>query len=431
MLEPTEVQQDQVGAAQTGGAGPSEFAKFRAKAAGLSAKAKESGNSIITASVKTAAATAEGLKRLALGDPVQGLCKAELSQRPCPQLVVMCCTALASNAGLATERIFKHDPPHELVERLAHAVTGRPLSLIPPGTSPHAVAALLKHWLSNLPEPLLTYRLLPEWLNVAAYPDSVHSVLQQMPAANLNVLRLLLELCSFINTQSAVNEMDALALAEVLAPCVAWRPAPKPQPAPVAAGPGPFQRLAKALSHVPKVLDIGRDQPAAGTAGGTANDGPSIGTAASAPGPADAAAPTTPDSSAAAAAMVEGAPAAAEENGDAAAAPAAVGAREDPKPADNSDATAATPAAAAGEEAAAAAAAAADKKEAGPIAEGREEEEQFGEEDLAMVDSPLAGEGHQEWHRKAPLEELELKSIVIVLDNLILHFEEIFGLVGP
>ena len=75
-------------------------------------------------------------------------------------------------------------------------------------------------------------RLLPEWLNVAAYPDSVHSVLQQMPAANLNVLRLLLELCSFINTQSAVNEMDALALAEVLAPCMAWRPAPKPQPAP-------------------------------------------------------------------------------------------------------------------------------------------------------------------------------------------------------
>ena len=197
----------------------------------------------------------------------------------------------------------------------------------------------------------------------------------------------------------------------------------------VAAGPGPFQRLAKALSHVPKVLDIGRDQPA----GGTANDGPSIGTVASAPGP-DAAAPTTPDSSAAAAATVEGAPAAAEENGDAAAAPAAVGAREDPKPADNGDATAATPAAAAaaaGEEAAAATAAAADKKEAGPIAEGREEEEQFGEEDLGMVDSPLAGEGHQEWHRKAPLEELELKSIVIVLDNLILHFEEIFGLVGP
>jgi hypothetical protein len=75
-------------------------------------------------------------------------------------------------------------------------------------------------------------RLLPEWLNVAAYPDSVHSVLTQMPTANLNVLRMLLELCSFINTQSAANEMDALALAEVLAPCVAWRPAPKPQPAP-------------------------------------------------------------------------------------------------------------------------------------------------------------------------------------------------------
>jgi hypothetical protein len=57
--------------------------------------------------------------------------------------------------------------------------------------------------------------------------------------------------------------------------------------------------------------------------------------------------------------------------------------------------------------------------------------DQFGEEDLTVVDSPLAADAQQEWHRKAPLEELELKSIVIVLDNLILHFEQIFGLMGP
>jgi hypothetical protein len=36
----------------------------------------------------------------------------------------MCCTALASNGGLTTERIFKHDPPYELVERLSRAIEG-------------------------------------------------------------------------------------------------------------------------------------------------------------------------------------------------------------------------------------------------------------------------------------------------------------------
>jgi len=32
------------------------------------------------------------------------------------------------------------------------------VSVIPPGTSPHAVAALLKQFLLGFPEPLLTYR---------------------------------------------------------------------------------------------------------------------------------------------------------------------------------------------------------------------------------------------------------------------------------
>lgn len=41
--------------------------------------------------------------------------------------------------------------------RSPHAAAG-PLSLLPPGASPHAIAALLKQFLLGLPEPLLTYR---------------------------------------------------------------------------------------------------------------------------------------------------------------------------------------------------------------------------------------------------------------------------------
>jgi hypothetical protein len=43
-----------------------------------------------------------------------------------------------------------------------------------------------------------------------------------MPAANANALRLLLQTCSYMNEQAAVNEMDSQALAEVGAQAGGW-----------------------------------------------------------------------------------------------------------------------------------------------------------------------------------------------------------------
>jgi hypothetical protein len=152
---------------------------------------------------------------------MQAFCRSECAVHPCPQLVLASCTALIAGGGITTERIFKHNPPPELVDRLAAAAGGqwckhtaaealqcvRPscwcqvtcssmhtylasvvgmvmygpsphshqhvvvllltlacccstgsLSLLPPGASPHAIAGLLKRFLLGLPEPLLTYR---------------------------------------------------------------------------------------------------------------------------------------------------------------------------------------------------------------------------------------------------------------------------------
>jgi hypothetical protein len=54
------------------------------------------------------------------------------------------------------------------------------------------------------------------------------------------------QVCSLIYAEAAQNEMDAVALAEVLVPCMAWKPPAKPQPG--QGGPGPWQGLAKALT---------------------------------------------------------------------------------------------------------------------------------------------------------------------------------------
>jgi hypothetical protein len=58
-------------------------------------------------------------------------------------------------------------------------------------------------------------RLLPQWVAAGDCPESAGALLQQMPPANANALRLLVQTCSYMNEQAAVNEMDSQALAEV------------------------------------------------------------------------------------------------------------------------------------------------------------------------------------------------------------------------
>lgn len=88
-------------------------------------------------------------------------------------------------------------------------------------------------------------RLLHQWVSAGDHPDSCAPLVQQLPAANAGALRLIMQTCSYVNEHAAVNEMDAQALAEVLAHAVAWKPAPKSERP---AGPGPWQGLTKALT---------------------------------------------------------------------------------------------------------------------------------------------------------------------------------------
>lgn len=56
----------------------------------------------------------------------------------------------------------------------------------------------------------------------------MHAAMQELPAANLNALWLLLETLNRIAADAATNEMDARALAASLAPRLAWK-APPPK----------------------------------------------------------------------------------------------------------------------------------------------------------------------------------------------------------
>lgn len=103
-------------------------------------------------------------------------------------------------------------------------------------------------------------RLLPDWVAAADNPGLARELLGELPHANANVLKVLLQLCYYISEQAAANEMDALALAEVLAPCVAWKPAPKPSSTSSGAR---WQGLNKAMSLGSKTAEHAEPHAAA------------------------------------------------------------------------------------------------------------------------------------------------------------------------
>ncbi|GBF87810.1 hypothetical protein Rsub_00521 [Raphidocelis subcapitata] len=179
------------GGSPTAGGGVAAISKLRATATGLGAIARDTSNRLFQSA-------SEGLKWVATPDPLLSICRSEPSV---PQLVLACCTALLAGEGARTEGVFRAAAPAEEVDRVSTCLAGgRPTVLLPPGTSPH-----------RRRQPV---------------PSKSAALLQQLPPVNSNVLRVLLEVCHYCNHNAAATEMDALALAQSLAPCVAWLPPP-------------------------------------------------------------------------------------------------------------------------------------------------------------------------------------------------------------
>eukprot|EP00884_Botryococcus_braunii_P022096 jgi/Botrbrau1/8570/Bobra.0359s0034.1 len=172
-------------------------------------------------------ATSVGLRRFT-GGPLGALCKQESATRPCPRVLLVCCTALVTN-GLGVEGLFHEDVALDLTHYLLAAFEeGSGAVLPPPGTNPHILANVVKQFLLTLPEPLLTYRLLPEFLAAGLEnPARAPHLLAELPLPNLASMQILLETLHRVAGNAAVNEMDARSLATCLAPCLGWYEPPK------------------------------------------------------------------------------------------------------------------------------------------------------------------------------------------------------------
>ena len=74
---------------------------------------------------------------------LQTLCKTEAANRPCPRIVLVCCTALVTG-GLSAEGLFQQEASEDLVHFLFGAFEeGLPPSL--PISRPYIVEVLFRH----------------------------------------------------------------------------------------------------------------------------------------------------------------------------------------------------------------------------------------------------------------------------------------------
>ncbi|KAK9866998.1 hypothetical protein WJX84_001595 [Apatococcus fuscideae] len=190
------------------------------------AAAATSGEWLSAVTRRTTEAASQQYQRFA-GGPLAALCKAE-ANKPCPRVVLICCAALVS-CGLDTEALFQQDAPVELVHYLLGALEeSQGTSLPPPGTSPHILANALKQFFITLPEPLFTYKLMPDLLEAGATsPARTTMTVLELPPANKATLQLLLETLHRVAGNAVHNGMDAAALGTALAPYLAWLPPPK------------------------------------------------------------------------------------------------------------------------------------------------------------------------------------------------------------
>ncbi|KAL6056395.1 Rho GTPase-activating protein 6 [Balamuthia mandrillaris] len=102
--------------------------------------------------------------------------------------------------------------------------SGQRIKLTPESYDDHIVASLMKLWLRELSEPLLTWDLYDDWVKVDALPTEtaktqrIKELLLQLPQTNRFCLSLLCKCLHAVSQNSAVNRMTAKNLAIVVGP---------------------------------------------------------------------------------------------------------------------------------------------------------------------------------------------------------------------
>ncbi|KAG9322193.1 hypothetical protein KVV02_007575 [Mortierella alpina] len=152
-----------------------------------------------------------------------------------PEIVVKCTEAI-ERYGMDTQGIYRVSGITSATNRLRSAFDRAPCTAAPGDCSAvdldsetsvgdvNSVASVLKSWFRELPEPLLTRRLYPDFIKAANIEDpalqlmNLHQVTNQLPDPNYATLKFLMCHLNRVQANQAVNKMGASNLGLIFGP---------------------------------------------------------------------------------------------------------------------------------------------------------------------------------------------------------------------
>ncbi|XP_036452042.1 unconventional myosin-IXb isoform X2 [Colossoma macropomum] len=147
------------------------------------------------------------------------------NQTPVPVVMEMMLSYVELH-GLYTEGIYRKSGSACKAKELHQLLETDPKSECLNNYPIHTVTGLIKCWLRELPEPLMTFSLYNDFLYAVDLPEkserlrAIYRKVEELPAPNYNTLERLIFHLVRVAKEEAHNRMSANSLAIVFAPCV-------------------------------------------------------------------------------------------------------------------------------------------------------------------------------------------------------------------
>ncbi|XP_033167094.1 rho GTPase-activating protein 92B [Drosophila mauritiana] len=151
------------------------------------------------------------------------------TNREISYIVELCCCCLLEH-GLEEEGLLRVGCASTKLRRMKHALEAQHVKTPLPldYQDPHVIGSILKLYLRELPEPLLTYNLYKDFIRIAERHSEaerkteIKAILTKLPKENYANLRYLTRFLSIVQQRSALNKMSSQNLAIVMSPNMLW-----------------------------------------------------------------------------------------------------------------------------------------------------------------------------------------------------------------
>ncbi|XP_067331802.1 unconventional myosin-IXb isoform X2 [Channa argus] len=170
----------------------------------------------------------DGTERGSLHFGVQ-VCALVSDTSPVPKVVEMLLLHVELN-GLYTEGIYRKSGSACRVKELHHILDTNPEAACLDTYQIHTIAGLVKRWLRELPDPLMTFSLYRNFLQAVELPEkaerirAIYQTIEELPPANYSTLERLIFHLVRVAKEEEHNKMSPGSLAIVFAPCILHSP---------------------------------------------------------------------------------------------------------------------------------------------------------------------------------------------------------------